>query len=287
METLKKIQRRILIFFFLYCSACTALTEKTGQLMEEKLLGEKILDRYAVPEDTLLLQLVKRKKAGEEWKMNIKAWPTLHFYFFKDTGSSLHEHESFIPLSCSFLSPGLSGWNEFTLDLTGEGTITAADKDMLTVSVSFIEVIDMAEGRIRRGDVRISGSEALDALKNRRERIEALTEWMHAQNGEEIFSDQKIFENYWKPILLPELCSAKKRPALYQSNGAQRVHDGDVRWNTAYTALLFPEELRPLRDSGSLLRDWEEAAAWIYLSYEWNSIIKTITEEQRFIKIKK
>jgi len=278
--------------FIVHCSllfcTCTVLTEKSGQALEGTAFSEKTLERYATAGNELALRRVQYRRDGEGWIFELKTWPTLKFHCMETNGS-------FIPISCSFLAPALSGWNEFTMDLAGTGTITKTGENTLITALASVELIDISGGRIRRGDARLSGSEALAALRNRRDRIEALTEWMRGfteSTGEKPdFSGQKdrqkAFENYWKPILLPELCSAKKRPALYNEDGAQWVRSEDVRWNASYTALIFPEDLRILRDSGSLLRDWEEAASWIYLVYEWNAIIQIINRENHFSQTKK
>jgi len=85
---------------------------------------------------------------------------------------------------------------------------------------------------------------------------------------------QKIddFEKYWKPVLFPEMVSKRKRPAGWLQEGDVFLRSEDIRWNTGYTERVFSEELRPVRNSGTLLRDWEEALSWIYLEYEWESI---------------
>ena len=287
--------------FAVLCFGCMALTEKAGQALEGTAFEEKTLERYATAGKELTLRKVQYRKNGEGWVLELKAWPTLKFHFMEITGGTSGEADNsggtnnangaFVPVYCSFLGSALSGWNEFTMDLAGGGTITGTGEAALTTALNSIELIDIGGGRIRRGDVKLSGSEALTALRNRKERIEALTEWMHGyieNTGEQkVFPGQKEFENYWKPILLPEQCPAKKRPALYQSEGAQWARAEDVRWNTSYTALIFPEDLHILRDSGSLLRDWEEAASWIYLVYEWDAIIQTVTRENYFFQTKK
>jgi hypothetical protein len=80
-------------------------------------------------------------------------------------------------------------------------------------------------------------------------------------------TELKGFETYWKPILFPEINPAKKRPEGWQQEGDAWVRKNDIRWNTGYTERVFPEMLRPIRDSGDILCDWEEAVAWIYLEY--------------------
>jgi len=292
--------------FIVHCSllfcTCMALTEKSGQVLEGTAFAEKILERYTTAGKEVNLRRVRYRKDREGWTFELKSWPTLKFHFIEVSGGNNGEGNytttgkgSLVPVSCTYLASALSGWNEFTLDLAGGGTMTKTGENTLTTTLASIELIDISGGRIRRGDARLSGNEALTALRNRKERIEALTEWMRGfieSTGEKTdFSNQKngqkAFEEYWKPILLPELCSSKQRPALYTEKGAQWVRAEDVRWNTSYTALLFPEELRILRDSGSVLRDWEEAASWIYLAYEWDGIIQIIARENHFSRTKK
>jgi len=294
--------------FIVHCSllfcTCAILTEKSGQVLEGAAFAEKTLERYATEGKELGLRRVRYRKDGEGWMLELKSWPTLKFHFIEIPGENNGEgsgantgNGSLIPLSCYFLGSALSGWNEFTMDLAGTGTITKTGDNTLTTTLASIELIDISGGRIRRGDARLAGNEALAALRNRRNRIDALTEWMRGYvesagespdfTGQK--NGQKAFEDYWKPILLPELCPARKRPDLYKQNleGAQWIRAEDVRWNTSYTALLFPEDLRILRDSGALLRDWEEAAAWIYLAYEWDGIIQTMARENHFSRTKR
>jgi hypothetical protein len=106
---------------------------------------------------------------------------------------------------------------------------------------------------------------------------------MHSQDEIPLLLDRKAFENYWKPILLPELVSRKKRPAAFQNRDtkgqpAVRVRAESINWNTSYTENLFPADLRPLRDSGALLRDWEESFEWIYFEYNWNKITDELSQ---------
>jgi hypothetical protein len=158
------------------------------------------------------------------------------------------------------------GWIEFTADYSVEEGIVA-----------------ITSGALRRDDTVIKGDEALGILRNRLDRIRALTDWMAQSgygrdDGRQQFATQKDFESYWRAILLPETVPKKKRPALYTTENAVYLYAEGCRWNTVYTALLFPgdentenpnnAELTKLRDSGALLRDFDEAASWIYFQYE-------------------
>jgi hypothetical protein len=150
------------------------------------------------------------------------------------------------------------GWLEFTADYTADEGIVA-----------------ITHGALKRDDTVIKGTEALAILQNRLDRIDALAAWMTQSGYARQFADQKDFEQYWRVILLPETVSRKNRPALFAAETAYTTAEG-YQWNTAYTALLFPPEeeipqnaeLAKMRNSGALLRDFEEAVPWILFQYE-------------------
>lgn len=177
--------------------------------------------------------------------------------------------------SAVFLSSHYSGWNEFSLDLFSSAVFTPGSDGnggLLRITGT-VERVQIADGGIRLKSSRIGGNDALTNLRNRRERIIALTEWMARQIDVPSFANQGEFENYWKPRLLPEMTPKKRRPPEWNKDGGEWVKAGGVKWNRSYTKHIFPEELWILRDSGVLLRDWEESLPWLYLEYNWDSII--------------
>jgi hypothetical protein len=199
--------------------------------------------------------------------------------------------------SLYFLCPSVIGWNEFTMELSGGGSFirsgdTGGGATLLLRNP--IESLDIKEGKIRRGNTRITGTQALTSLHNRRERIASLVQWMEKPSGAspEIpqFANQEKFETYWNPILLPETVKARKRPAPWKEEEAVWASAGsagdDIKWNRVYTEKVFPEELWPVRNSGTLLRDWEEASGWIYFEFEWEHIIETLTRTIDLKKVK-
>jgi hypothetical protein len=99
--------------------------------------------------------------------------------------------------------------------------------------------------------------------------------------------DPAEFEARWKPLLFPELYKPKDRPAAWaETDTGEWVLGEDLRWSVAYTEALLPEALWPVRNSGTLLRDWEEAAAWIRLEFEWDTIVKYLSGKIELTKIK-
>ena len=178
------------------------------------------------------------------------------------------------------LSSHVYGWNEFTLDILGQAIF---DNPRKTGGVLFVnsdaERITISSGKIRLKSSRITGDAARSRLVNRRERLLALTEWMAGEQGEgkeaPEYTSQREFEQYWKPRLFPELVSKRKRPAEYVTDDAEWKRADSVRWNSSYTKSVFAEGLWEYRDSGAMLRDWEEALPWIYIEYSWSYILNS------------
>lgn len=290
----------ILGIFFL--SGCLSLAGKAGRALDGSAFEGKTLAIYrAEPEGgggkkkpETELRLLRGKDGREYLEFIPGAFPYLRL-----RGSAPDGEGNFYLSSLRFLSGHVSGWNEFTLDLSGTGQFIPRDANgNATGNVpgdargdarfqlhASPEPVQISEGKIRRNSERISGEQALSALRNRYERILALTGWMREQ-GPPLFKDSGAFESYWKPLLLPELVSGRKRPPGWNTGNAQWVRAEDVRWNTQYTQALFPESLRVLRDSGALLRDWEEALPWIYFEYEREGFMESLQRGVNFSKIR-
>jgi hypothetical protein len=282
----------LLGIFFL--SGCLSLADKAGRALDGSAFEGKTLAIYrAEPEGgggkkrpETELRLLKGKDGREYLELVPGAFPSLRL-----RGSAPDGEGNFYLGSLRFLSGHVSGWNEFTLDLSGTGQFIPRDacgdarEDVRFQLHAPPEPIQISEGKIRRNSERISGDRALTALRNRYERILALTGWMRDQSPP-LFKDSGAFESYWKPLLLPELVSRGKRPPGWDTGNAQWVRAEDVRWNTQYTQALFPESLRVLRNSGALLRDWEEALPWIYFEYEREGFMESLQRGVNFSKIR-
>jgi hypothetical protein len=184
-----------------------------------------------------------------------------------------------------FISSHIHGWSEFTMELSGEGHFIESNEKRTLTFPSQIEAFEIISGRIRYKDTRMAGSEALASLRNRRERILALVEWMYTRIGRYNFTSPKDFERYWKNILFPELALKNNRPPEYNDNDAEWARASEIMWNVSYTRQLFPEELWVFRNSGALLRDWEESISWIYFEYAKDFIFSYFNGLE-FIRIK-
>jgi hypothetical protein len=248
------------------------VVEKAGQVLDGSAFAEKTLSRYQARKARgaaadMEVREVVNKQGDVSLVILLKDFPSTRF-----RGSAPAGNGAFYFTGLNYLGGNVSGWNEFTLELSGAGSFVRSGRAATLALSGLPEPVQISSGKIRRNETRIAGSEALTSLHNRYERILALTGWMRSRDGVPAFADQKAFEKWWRPLLLPETVSISKRPPEWKKTGARWVWAEDLRWNAAYTETLFPEELWLLRNSGALLRDWEEAFEWIYFEYSREKI---------------
>jgi len=255
----------------LLCAGCVSLVEKTGQALDGSAFAEKKTAVYKASDMELWEML--DKAGGRSSIIKLNKYPTMKF-----RASAPNEQGEFNLVSLDYLGGSAQGWNEFRLDISGEGRL-ALDGTTAVISVPEMEQIQISYARIKRYDTRLSGNEALTLLWNRYERIKSISEWMNGRQTASHDMDVKSFEKYWKPILFPETVSKKKRPPDWQRENDQWDRAESIRWNKSYTERLFPEELREIRNSGTMLRDWEEALDWIYNEYEWSRIQEMLSRK--------
>jgi hypothetical protein len=265
------------------CAGCLSLVEQAGRALDGSAFTEKTTAVYrtAKAAETGMEIRELRDKAGEHSVgITLSQFPSMTL-----RGSAPGKDGGFALTSLEYLAGSAAGWNEYTMDIAGSGTLSLGETRAVMRIPDPPQAAEITRGKIQRYDTRIAGEEALTSLRNRRERIAALAEWMRRREGAPAGLDRKGFEKYWKPILLPEI-TVGGRPPEYRRETGRPAWAEDVRWNTDYTARVFPEELRAVRDSGTLLRDWEEALPWIYLEYEWERICALLSRENTLQRIK-
>jgi hypothetical protein len=276
---MRKIAAPIFLCSLLFVG-CVTLVEKTGQALDGSAFKEKKTAVYRT-DDMEIKEM--RTKAGERSVLiALNRFPAM-----KIRGSAPDDTGTMQLESLEYLGGNTHGWNEYRLDIDGRGRAELGEKTASFALTGSIDPVQISWGRIRRYDTRITGNDALSGLRNRRERILALTEWMNSGETSPVGMTQKSFEQYWNPVLFPEMAAKKKRPAGWQQEGDLFVKAEDINWNTSYTERVFPELLRTIRDSGTMLRDWEEALEWIYIEYEWSGIMETLSQETVLIKRKR
>ena len=289
-EKLKKKTHLITFIFSLFSFlllGCTSLIQKGGEFLEGSAFNEKTSAIYRTDKTSLIekhsekiieLREIKSKDGNEYLEITTSEWPAL-----KLIGSLPGTSGSFELTEARIISPHVNGWNSFNLNLIGSGIFqNTSETNAVLRLIGEVERVQISSGKIRLKSNRLTGIAALSPLRNRRERILALIEWMNEwmQNtgGLHGFKDEKEFENYWKPLLFPELVFKNKRPREYLAEHAEWEKADGVKWNKSYTEYLFPNELWELRNSGALLQDWEEALSWIFIEYSWDLILNSFND---------
>jgi len=267
-------------------AGCTSLIQKGGEALEGNAFSEKVTALYSSGGEEKEVKIELKEMQGKDGEGFIEItssqWNGLAL-----RGSVPDKDGSFQLKEAHILSPHVSGWNEFNYELLGSGSFLSGQEAGGVLRIDETpERVQISSGKIRLKSRRLTGNTALAALRNRRERILSLTEWMgewHEKTGySNYFENQKEFDEYWKSLLFPELVPAEKRPQNYSSINAGSAEwnraDG-VKWNLSYTRSILPEALWEFRNSGALLRDWEEALPWIFMEYSWGAIISTFNNK--------
>jgi len=269
--TFKRLAAALCALALFACAGCVSMVENTGRVLDGSAFGEKKIARYRAA--GMEIQEVRNKAGERSVIIALDRFPQM-----KIRGSAPDEQGVFYVTSLDYLGGNVHGWNEYRMALLGTGSLNMDENTAVLAIPHSIEAVQITSGRIHRYDTRITGDDAIAGLNNRRERILALVEWMAGQEAPKSAS-VKEFEKYWKPLLLPEMVSKSKRPADWQREGGEWIKAEDIRWNASYTRRVFPEDLWQVRNSGTLLRDWEEALSWIYLEYEWENITGLLSTE--------
>ncbi|MDR0301776.1 MAG: hypothetical protein LBI04_05610 [Treponema sp.] len=259
--------------------------EKAGRTLDGSASAEKKVTVYRASkkngaDEDIEVTVIKNKAGVQSVLISLNNFPMMRL-----CGSMPDENGEFFLTSLDYLSGSVHGWNEYSMKILGGGALSLGETCVLEIN-NEIENIQISSGRIHRYDTRINGAEALTSLRNRNERISATAEWMlslDAPKGQTI----EEFEIFWKPILLPETVSKNQRPYGWLQEGDEFVKAEDIRWNTGYTERTFSEELYPVRNSGTMLRDWEESLSWIYLNYEWENIKEILSHQIILQSVKK
>jgi hypothetical protein len=272
---------RLLPLLAVLLAGCASLTEKIGGFLEGSARAEKILRRYR--SEGRGIEYRELEYSGRrEAAILLDKVPTVKLRVSPPDSRGLFSLESL-----EFLAGSLSGWHQFGLTLSGQGEFLPRGERAGLRLTGPVEALDITGGKIRLDQRRLTGEEALSSLRNRYERIKALGDWMKSQSKAPFTAsaNREYFEKYWKPLLLPEIVRAKFRPESFKNQDGPWARAEHISWNTGYTALLLPDDLAEYRNSGALLRDWEETVEWIYLEYAWDRIFGVLQEEGINLKL--
>lgn len=180
------------------------------------------------------------------------------------------------------------GWSEYQQNVLANFSLKYDSDGWHMTLVEPAELADFQEAAIKNGEKILRGDRALSIIRNRNDRIEALVAFAaeripaEASTKGEVWSIQKSwvgpsFKNDLKTFLFPELIDRKLRPSPWKEPISHNNYAEGIHWNRDYSEALLPVNLVEIRQSGTLLRDWEEALAMIYARWRWPSTIDMLT----------
>lgn len=172
------------------------------------------------------------------------------------------------------------GWTEAKLACVGRLEIVR-DGEAWNVNVIEPVMISSAESaKLRYKDAYYKGEEARNLLDRRISRIRSACAFLNQKFESKVFT---IFESEEKELnkgsfvteagkaLFPEVYGypeGTEPEGKVASDGGKRFVKGEgLSWDRIYSENVLPEELREVRDSGTLYRDWEETRYLFYYIY--------------------
>jgi len=155
------------------------------------------------------------------------------------------------------------GWTLYEQEISGKLQLATATPLPQISSDTQLEKFDIAFASIRAGEKVIGGAQAIDQVGKRLSRIDALSTWMNRRLPAKL-QTTTAFTRQWEPILFPELSQTTN----YEQGSDKAL---EIRWDRAYTKKNFPEEMAPLRQTGTLYRDWLEARQLLQAHFQYES----------------
>ncbi len=234
---------------------------------------------------------IKKDKKGEWFELRSKLIGTIVF-----SGNFRTDETGDIELyinTMKFLVNWPNGWTE------GEANVNAKIKLFkeenyykCNVEENF-EFFEITKGRIRFQDDYYYDEKGLTNVKNRFDRIIAVNQFLKKQPDFPEFFYTPLFNsklglsynNKVKKLLFPELSPDsiiyKDKEFKVTDPSSDLVLAETILWNKKYTDKVFPEELREVRNSGTMLRDYEESLELCFAEYNLNYFFNKFLPEQK------
>jgi hypothetical protein len=247
-ELLRRKRVFLIVCLGAVLTSCSTLVEKGGEALNGEAFKYKQLALYrgGSKGSYVEAELVKNKKDGEKGLlMSAEEYPG-----FVLNLSTPGVKNGVIFNSVKILTSSVYGWNEISLQLLGAALFSPSfDGETAVFSIETMpERVEIVSGELRYNENHLSGEESLTQLKKRRERILYLCQWM------------KDYEHKWPRREPPESAEEKRDEINYFAD--------------YWRPLSLKEGPKELLANNGLDRDWNEAAAWIYYEYNWETVLK-------------
>jgi hypothetical protein len=176
-----------------------------------------------------------------------------------------------------------NGWTEARFGMLGSLVVRPRGDSWNLEVQEFPEITGVLEGEIRYKESRYYGDRSRDMVSRRWTRIEAAAPFIEdsldmesyhfAHKKRDYYSED--FQRDLESLLFPELYGYGDKfpkPDSCKDPEKRYVREEGVTWDGCYSTAYLPEELIPVRDSGTLLRDYEETAGFFTLAVTWQSL---------------
>ncbi len=199
--------------------------------------------------------------------------------FQQDSGSWIF-HMDYL----EWFSNWSDGWTDARFSMVGSLELNSRG-DRWTITVRETpEIQSVLAAEIRYKETRFYGDRSRDMISRRWTRVKALApfieesleledyEFAHKRKG--FYS--RDFMDDTASLLFPEQYGYLEGFSEQASGDGERyTREEGILWDRYYSQAYLPEELIPVRDSGTLFRDFEEGADLITLSVTWNTLWET------------
>lgn len=178
------------------------------------------------------------------------------------------------------------GWTKASFVMEGELSLRRDGSAWRIVVDAEPRIENAVSASMRLYGDYFEGEQALNLFQHRWDRIQAANEVLKARFPDAWFDyaePRKIrfawdlfarrvanFQQAVRAFLFPELYGYEKGRPLAEGRAFAKAES--IRWDLAYTKERFPESLREIRDSGTMLRDFEECVGLWRLDFCWDAL---------------
>ncbi len=194
-----------------------------------------------------------------------------------------------------------NGWTEGLYEASGSLRLRRAGGAWTSSLIDPFKLWDIRKGEIRYYETYFLRDDGLKKTKQRVDRMIELSGFMRKSLGmPAVYREEKdgdlpllAFKEDVERLLFPErgdfeeLERAGRLAAGFRTvpGTAETVRGDGLLWRKDYTAAVLPENLRELRDSGTLHRDFEEAPGLWMSFYNLSYLVGLLEKGERFILV--
>jgi hypothetical protein len=192
------------------------------------------------------------------------------------------------------------GWTEAAFSMEGELSLEPDGGAWKLVVLAEPKIEEPTSASMRLYGDYFEGDKALALFRHRWDRIQAVNEALKAKFTDAWFDysePRKVtyawdifgrthasFQKSVKAFLFPELYGYPRGSSKGQ--GKDLVFAESIEWDSAYTKATFPERLWEVRDSGTMLRDFEECVGLWRLDFCWEELWMSRAQSVDLVKLK-